>query len=187
MSTDPGVPQPQPPRRNPGTPAPKADGTPRPQRSAGIVIASTRAASGRYPDASAPIIGGWLEAQGFEVLPAQVVADGEDVHQALEHLLARRPSVIITSGGTGLTPDDLTPEMTRPLLEREIPGIMEAIRAAGQRTTPTAALSRGHAGVSGRTFIVNLPGSTGGIRDGMGVLEPILGHLCDQLEGSHEH
>jgi molybdenum cofactor synthesis domain-containing protein len=156
-------------------------------RSAGIVVASTRAATGGYPDTSAPIIADWLQGQGFEVLPAQVVADGEDVHQALQYLLARHPSVIITSGGTGLTPDDLTPEMTHPLLERQIPGIMEAIRAAGQRATPTAALSRGYAGVNGRTFIVNLPGSKGGIKDGLGVLEPILGHLCDQLEGSHEH
>ena len=156
-------------------------------RSAGIVIASTRAATGRYPDTSAPVVADWLRGQGFDVLPAQVVADGEDVHQALQYLLARHPSVIITTGGTGLTPDDLTPEMTHPLLERQIPGIMEAIRAAGQRATPTAALSRGYAGVNGRTFIVNLPGSAGGIRDGLGVLEPILGHLCDQLEGSHEH
>lgn len=160
--------------------------TPKPKRTAGIVIASTRAAAGGR-ETSAPAIGSWLQQQGFEVLPAQVVADGEDVHQALQHLLARHPSVIITSGGTGLTEDDLTPEMTHPLLEREIPGIMEAIRAAGVRATPTAVLSRGYAGVAGRTFIVNLPGSPGGVKDGLGVLAPILGHLCDQLEGSHEH
>ncbi|MFI5086622.1 MAG: molybdopterin-binding protein, partial [Actinomycetales bacterium] len=100
---------------------------------------------------------------------------------------AHAPAVILTSGGTGLSPDDLTPEMTQPLLEREIPGIMEAIRAAGAAQTPLAALSRGYAGTVGSTVLVNLPGSAGGIRDGLAVLAPILGHLCDQLEGSHEH
>ncbi len=160
---------------------------PRSRRTAGIVIASTRAASGAYPDTSAPVIGAWLEARGFEVLQPHIVPDGEDVHDALQNLLSRHPSVIITSGGTGLSTDDLTPEMTHPLLEREIPGIMEAIRAAGAATTPTAALSRGYAGVTGVTFVLNLPGSAGGIRDGLTVLAPMLGHICDQLEGSHEH
>ncbi|MDJ0357299.1 MAG: MogA/MoaB family molybdenum cofactor biosynthesis protein [Actinomycetota bacterium] len=158
-----------------------------PRRTAGIVIASTRAASGIYPDTSAPVISGWLAEQGFEVFQTHVVPDGEDVHDALQSLLNRHPAVIITSGGTGLSTDDLTPEMTHPLLEREIPGIMEAIRAAGAAKTPTAALSRGYAGVSGRTFVLNLPGSAGGIRDGLAVLAPLLRHICDQLEGSHEH
>ncbi|MCY0904712.1 MogA/MoaB family molybdenum cofactor biosynthesis protein [Arthrobacter sp. H14-L1] len=158
-----------------------------PRRVAGIVIASTRAAAGAYPDASAPLIGEWLASRGFELLPAQIVPDGENVHDALQRMLSQRPAVIITSGGTGLSADDLTPEMTRPLLEREIPGIMEAIRAAGSVKTPTAALSRGYAGVSGRTFVLNLPGSAGGIRDGLAVLAPMLEHICDQLEGSHEH
>ncbi len=158
-----------------------------PRRVAGIVIASTRAAAGTYPDASAPLISQWLAARGFELLPAQIVPDGENVHDALQSLLSQRPAVIITSGGTGLSADDLTPEMTHPLLEREIPGIMEAIRAAGGVKTPTAALSRGYAGVAGRTFVLNLPGSSGGIRDGLAVLAPMLDHICDQLEGSHEH
>ncbi|MCZ2403580.1 MogA/MoaB family molybdenum cofactor biosynthesis protein [Paenarthrobacter sp. Z7-10] len=156
-------------------------------RRAGVVIASTRAATGGYQDTSAPIIGSWLTGQGFESLPVQIVADGQDVHDALQHLISQHPSVIITSGGTGLTADDLTPEMTHPLLEREIPGVMEAIRAAGRSKTPAAVLSRGYAGVVGNTFIVNLPGSSGGIRDGLAVLEPFLAHLCDQLEGNHEH
>jgi molybdenum cofactor synthesis domain-containing protein len=156
-------------------------------RKAGIVIASTRAAAGVYPDTSAPVISAWLAAQGFDVLDPLIVPDGEDVQEALEYLLAHAPAVILTSGGTGLSPDDLTPEMTQPLLEREIPGIMEAIRAAGAAQTPLAALSRGYAGTVGGTVVVNLPGSAGGIRDGLAVLAPILGHLCDQLEGSHEH
>ena len=95
--------------------------------------------------------------------------------------------VIITSGGTGLSPTDATPEETLPLLDREIPGIMEGIRNAGAAKTPMAMLSRGHAGAAGQTFIVNLPGSPKGVMDGLGVLDPILGHLCDQLEGSHGH
>lgn len=156
-------------------------------RTAGIVIASTRAAAGIYPDTSAPVLTAWLSGQGFEVLSPLVVPDGEDVQEALEYLLAHQPSVILTSGGTGLSPDDLTPEMTQPLLEREIPGLMEALRAAGGRTTPLAALSRGYAGTVGHTLIVNLPGSSGGIRDGLGVLEPVIGHICEQLEGSHDH
>ena len=95
--------------------------------------------------------------------------------------------VIITSGGTGLSPTDATPEQTLPLLDREIPGIMEGIRSAGAAKTPMAMLSRGHAGAAGQTFIVNLPGSPKGVMDGLGVLDPVLGHLCDQLEGSHGH
>nr|WP_312875862.1 MogA/MoaB family molybdenum cofactor biosynthesis protein [Arthrobacter terrae] len=158
-----------------------------PGRVAGIVIASTRAAAGTYPDASAPLIAQWLATRGFELLPAQIVPDGENVRIALQSLLNQHPAVIITSGGTGLSADDVTPEMTLPLLEREIPGIMEAIRAAGAVKTPTAALSRGYAGVAGRTFVLNLPGSAGGIRDGLAVLAPMLDHICDQLEGSHEH
>ena len=118
-----------------------------------------------------------------------MVADGEDVRAELERLLvtrapADRPRVVVTSGGTGLGPDDLTPEMTRPFLDRELPGIMEALWAEGRRTTPLAVLSRGHAGVSGATFVVNLPGSRAGVKDAIAVLEPVLVHAVEQVVGS---
>lgn len=161
--------------------------THQPQRMAGVVIASTRAATGVYQDASAPIITEWLKGHGLIVLEPKIVPDGDAVWRALNDLLGQHPALIVTSGGTGLSADDLTPEMTLPLLERQIPGIMEAIRARGAQNTPLAALSRGYAGVNGRTLLVNLPGSSGGIRDGLAALDPLLDHLFDQLEGSHEH
>jgi molybdenum cofactor synthesis domain-containing protein len=160
-------------------------------RRAGIVIASTRAATGVYEDRTGPVVADWLSDHGFEVIPPAVVPDGPSVGAALRALLALGPAAIITSGGTGLSPDDVTPEETRPLLDRDVPGIMEALRAAGAAKNPLAALSRGHAGLSGRTFIVNLPGSPSGVMDGLAVLDPIIGHICDQAAGrggsSHDH
>lgn len=156
-------------------------------RKAGVVIASTRAAAGIYSDETGPVITDWLTEHGFDVFPAMVVPDGEAVGAAIRALLTQHPAVVITSGGTGLSPTDRTPEMTQPLLDREIPGIMEAIRNAGAQKTPMAALSRGHAGAAGTTFIVNLPGSPKGVMDGLGVLDPILSHLCDQLAGGNDH
>ena len=156
-------------------------------RRAGIVIASTRAATGVYEDQTGPVIADWLAEHGFEIIPTAVVPDGPSVGAALRALLAMAPAVIITSGGTGLSPDDTTPEETLPLLDREVPGVIEAIRRVGSHKTRASVLTRGHAGTAGRTFIVNLPGSPSGVMDGLGVLDPILGHVCDQLEGSHGH
>lgn len=154
---------------------------------AAVIIASTRAAQGSYEDLTGPVIVQWLRSHGFAVQMPVVVPDGEAVGTALRAALAQQHTVVITSGGTGLSADDQTPDMTRPLLDREIPGIMEAIRAAGLAKTPMAALSRGHAGLAGSTLIVNLPGSPSGVRDGLDVLDPIIKHLCDQVAGRHGH
>lgn len=154
---------------------------------AAVVIASTRAAVGSYQDRTGPVINDWLREHGFTTLDVLVVPDGAPVGAALRALLAKNPAVIVTSGGTGLNPDDQTPEMTEPLIDRDVPGIMEAIRAAGRAKTPLAALSRGHAGMAADTFVVNLPGSPSGVMDGLAVLDPIIKHLCEQAAGHHGH
>ncbi len=152
-----------------------------------VVIASTRAATGQYADRTGPVIVDWLREHGFDTQAPVVVPDGEPVGAALRAVLAQGHAVVITSGGTGLSPDDQTPEMTLPLLDRNIPGIMEAIRAAGLTKTPMAALSRGYAGLAGTTLIINLPGSPAGVMDGLGVLDPLIRHLCEQVAGHHGH
>lgn len=158
-----------------------------PTMSAAVVIASTRAAMGVYEDKTGPIIIDWLNEHGFHTAEPVVVPDGAPVGAALRAVLTQNPAVVITSGGTGLSPTDETPEMTLPLLQKQIPGIMEAIRAAGLRNTPMAALSRGYAGLAGTTVIINLPGSPGGVMDGLAVLEPVINHLCEQVAGHHGH
>ncbi|CAN5329222.1 MAG: MogA/MoaB family molybdenum cofactor biosynthesis protein [Nocardioides sp.] len=152
---------------------------------AGVVIASTRASAGIYLDATGPVITEFLTDLGFGVEPVAVVPDGHPVGVAIDALVRQGVRCVLTSGGTGLTPTDRTPEMTTALLDREIPGIAEAIRAAGIASgVPAAALSRGVAGVAGQCLVVNLPGSTGGVRDGLRVLGPILVHAIEQIVGS---
>ncbi|MBQ1043735.1 MULTISPECIES: MogA/MoaB family molybdenum cofactor biosynthesis protein [unclassified Micromonospora] len=148
-----------------------------------VIVASNRAAAGVYEDTSGPLLVTGLRELGCEVDPPVVVPDGDPVGQALLAAREERVDVVLTSGGTGITPTDRTPEVTRALLDYEIPGIAEAIRAYSRDTVPTAALSRGLAGVTGRTLVVNLPGSRGGARDGLAVLGPILRHAVDQLRG----
>jgi molybdenum cofactor synthesis domain-containing protein len=152
-------------------------------RSARVIVASTRAAEGIYDDLTGPVIEAWLEAHGWELHPRLVVPDGAWVATALSDTLSLRPDLIITTGGTGVSPTDRTPEMTRPLLDAEIPGIMEELRRRGSAKTPRAILSRGLAGIAGSTLVINLPGSPGGVKDGLGLLEEILEHVIDQLKG----
>lgn len=152
-------------------------------RRALAVTASNRAAAGVYEDRGGPLIVAALRELGFAVDGPRVVPDGEPVGQALREAVAEGYDLVVTTGGTGISPTDRTPEVTRQALDYEIPGIAEAIRAAGREKVPTAALSRGVAGVSGRTLVVNLPGSTGGVKDGLAVLAPIVVHAVDQIGG----
>ncbi|GGM30243.1 molybdenum cofactor biosynthesis protein [Micromonospora sonchi] len=148
-----------------------------------VVVASNRAAAGVYVDTSGPLLVTGLRELGCSVEEPLVVPDGEPVGEAVRAAVAEAVDVVLTSGGTGVSPTDRTPDVTRDLLDYEIPGIAEAIRAHSRDKVPTAALSRGVAGVAGRTLVVNLPGSTGGARDGLAVLGPILAHTVDQLRG----
>ncbi|WP_300343534.1 molybdenum cofactor biosynthesis protein MoaE [Nesterenkonia sp.] len=152
------------------------------------MIVSTRAAAGTRADKSAPLIADAAERAGFTVREPVIVPDGEAVGDALRQLLEEDPpAVIITSGGTGVTADDRTPEFTEPLLDIRLPGITEALRSEGRSQTALAALSRGVAGVAGSTVVVNLPGSPTAVTQGMAVLAEMLPHLCDQLAGDRGH
>jgi cyclic pyranopterin phosphate synthase len=153
---------------------------------AAVIVASTAGAAGTREDLTGPRISAWLADRGYAVDAVTVVSDA-DVHLAIAAALDAAPAVLITTGGTGLSPSDRTPEATRPHLDRELPGIAEAIRTLGSTKTPTAALSRGLAGVSGGTVVVNLPGSTGGVKDGLSVLDGLLDHLVAQIAGGGSH
>jgi molybdenum cofactor synthesis domain-containing protein len=172
-----GTPEPHPAGVTPGS---ATDARGRARRGAGrtaqVIVASTRAAGGVYSDRTGPVIDAWLRERGWLVLDRAVVADGEPVGAGLD--------LAISTGGTGVSPTDQTPEQTLPLLDRHLPGIMEELRRRGTESTPLAVLSRGYAGVArGRTVVINLPGSTGGVRDGLAVLDEVLDHLLDQVHG----
>ncbi|MFD0692162.1 MogA/MoaB family molybdenum cofactor biosynthesis protein [Actinomadura fibrosa] len=147
------------------------------------VTVSNRAAAGVYADRSGPVLVELLEDLGCQVDGPVVIPDGEPVEGVLRDAVAAGYDVVVTTGGTGLTPHDETPEMTRRVVEREVPGIAEAVRQEGRDKVPASILSRGVAGTAGRTLIVNLPGSTGGVRDGMAVLGRVLAHAVDQIRG----
>ncbi len=148
-----------------------------------VIVASNRASAGVYDDRSGPLLVEGLRALGCLVGEPFVVRDGEPVATALRDAIRGNIDVILTSGGTGITPTDRTPEATREVIDYEIPGIAEAIRAYSRDAVPASALSRALAGVAGHTLIVNLPGSTGGAKDGLAVLGPILAHAVSQLRG----
>ncbi|WP_138945834.1 bifunctional molybdenum cofactor biosynthesis protein MoaC/MoaB [Plantibacter sp. M259] len=155
-------------------------------RTAAVIVASTAGAAGTREDLTGPRISAWLSEHDYAVDAVTVVSDA-DVHLAITAALGAAPAVLITTGGTGPSPSDRTPEATQPHLDRELPGIAEAIRTLGSTKTPTAALSRGLAGVSGGTVVVNLPGSTGGVKDGLTVLDGLLDHLVAQIAGGGAH
>jgi len=151
-------------------------------RTAVVIVCSTRAAAGHYPDRTGPLLVEWLAGLGFVVGAALVVPDGPEVLAALRRALPA--DLIITTGGTGVSPTDGTPEATAAVLDYEIPGLADALRREGVETVPTAVLSRGRVGVAGRTLVINLPGSSGGVKDGIAVLERVLDHTLAQLAGT---
>jgi cyclic pyranopterin phosphate synthase len=155
-------------------------------KTAAVIVASTAGAAGTREDTTGPVIAAWFEARGYAVDAVTVVADA-DVAAELVRVTSTAPAVVITTGGTGMSPTDHTPEATAALLDRELPGVAEAIRAFGLAQTPTAALSRALAGTVGETVVVNLPGSSGGVKDGLAVLDGLLDHLVAQVAGGGPH
>jgi len=153
--------------------------------SAYVIVSSTSSAAGTRDNTTGPLIATWLEEHGYPTTTA-VTADAA-IGEALSAALAAHPAIIITTGGTGPSPTDRTPEATAAVLDRALPGVAEAIRARGLAKTPTAALSRGLAGLAGGTIIVNLPGSPGGVKDGLAVLDELLDHLVAQVAGAGAH
>ena len=153
-----------------------------------VIVASTRAATGEYEDRSGPIAVEFLRSQGFDTPEPLIVADA-DIESAVDKALSGSDvlDVLLTSGGTGITPDDRTVEAVKGHLRAEMPGIAVAFWNKGLENVPTAALSRCIAGVTDKTFVMTLPGSTGGVKDGCAVLEGILGHIIDTMEGNNVH
>ena len=149
-----------------------------------VITASNRAAAGVYEDRSGQALAAGLRELGFEVEGPHVRPDDvAELTAALRAAVASGADVVLTTGGTGLSPTDVTPEATRAVVERDAPGLAEAVRRYGEPTVPTSVLSRGIAGTAGRTLVVNLPGSTGGVKDGLAVLAPLLPHVVSQLRG----
>jgi molybdenum cofactor synthesis domain-containing protein len=149
-----------------------------------VVTASNRAAAGVYEDRSGRALADGLRELGFGVDGPHVCEDDAALlEEMLRDAVASGADVVLTTGGTGLSPTDVTPEATRAVIEREAPGIAEAVRRYGEAKVPASVLSRGLAGTAGRTLIVNLPGSTGGAKDGLHVLAPLLPHVVNQLRG----
>jgi molybdenum cofactor synthesis domain-containing protein len=149
-----------------------------------VITVSDRSYEGSREDTSGPLLRELLEVQGFSVAAVVVVSDDvERIETALREAVAAGVDLVATTGGTGFTPRDVTPEATRRVIEREAPGLAEALRQHRRAELPTTILSRAVAGVASSTLVVNLPGSTGGVRDGIAVLDPVIGHAIAQLRG----
>ncbi|MFL6139593.1 MAG: molybdenum cofactor biosynthesis protein B [Frankiaceae bacterium] len=153
-----------------------------------VITVSDRAFAGDYADRSGPLAVELLAAAGLQVAEAAVVPDSvPEIVAALHAAIEDDIDLVVTTGGTGLAPRDVTPEATLRVVEREVPGIVEAMRAEARDQVPTAMLSRAVAGIVHHTLVVNLPGSTGGVRDGVAVLCRVLGHALAQARGGGDH
>ena len=151
---------------------------------AAIITASARASAGIYEDTSGEILKSGLSALGYEVADVVIVPDDvKQISDAITNALSAQVDLIVTTGGTGISPTDVTPEATTPHIQKLLPGIPEALRAYSREKVPTADLSRGVAGTHGTTLIINLPGSTGAVKDGLVIIERLAGHIHEQLRG----
>ena len=153
-------------------------------RTAVVITASNRASAGVYADTSGEILASGLTKLGYELKDPIVIPDNiSQIQAAIELSLAGKVDLIVTTGGTGVSPHDVTPEATAPLIKKLLPGIPEAFRAYSRDQVPTTDLSRGLAGVTGSSLIINLPGSPGGVKDGLVIIERLAGHVHDQIAG----
>jgi len=153
-------------------------------RTAVVITASNRASAGVYADTSGEILAAGLVKLGYELSSPIVIPDDvTQIQDAIKQSLAEKVDLIVTTGGTGVSPHDVTPEATAPFIEKLLPGIPEAFRAYSRDRVPTTDLSRGLAGVNGASLIINLPGSPGGVKDGLVIIERLAGHVHDQIAG----
>lgn len=152
-----------------------------------VITASNRAFNGIYEDRSGQILLVGLRELGYEIPQVTLLPDDAvQIAGAIKDAIAAEIDLVVTTGGTGVSPFDMTPEATEPLVEKKMPGILEALRAYAREKVPTTDLSRGVAGVTNKTLIINLPGSPGGAKDGLVIIERLASHIHDQIAG-HDH